>query len=327
VLYRRPHGQEPFTSTEVRLFGPAKFVEAPDHTLWVSGYGITGVKKPPPPFVDLNHIDALGKRLPGPLVEDDATDVAIAADGALWVSHEGSGLRRLRAGEMKGVAVKEETDSPDTFSVSDGLTNTGYRTLLRDREGNIWSSGARGVDRFQRATMESAIPAAMNGLWSVCIAPDRDIWLSLYEGFLGVFRNHRLFRLNDRKDRPVEIGYVGTYSLECDRNGSIWLMGAGGIGKLTTIASKKFLGFQDTGVTTTATGFTAWQYYRIIGYLRVPMDLRRTESGRTKTACGSSFLRLRESREFGRSGWMRGTTCIWDRQVDKSSSSNHAVTV
>jgi signal transduction histidine kinase/streptogramin lyase len=233
LLYRRPHGQEAFTATEVLLFGPAKFKEAPDHTLWIAGYGIPGVKKPPPPFADLSHIDALGKRLPNPLLkEDDATDVAVAADGTLWVSHDGSGLQRLRAGEIKGIAVKEETDSPDTFGVSDGLTNTGFQKLLRDRDGNIWSSGDRGIDRFQQATLLAAVPAAMNGLWSVCIAPDGDVWLSRYEGFLGVFREHRLFQLKDRKDRPMEVGYASTYSMQCDGNGNVWFLGTGGVGEV-----------------------------------------------------------------------------------------------
>jgi ligand-binding sensor domain-containing protein len=152
VLYRRPRGHAAFTSTEVQLFGPAKFEEAPDHTHWIVGYGLLGLKKPPPPFVDLNHIDALGNRLPSPLVEDDATDVAIAADGALWVSHGLNGLERLRAGEMKGIALKEETDSPDTFSMSDGLTNAVYRKLLRDRDGNIWSSGVSRSVSLRTAT-------------------------------------------------------------------------------------------------------------------------------------------------------------------------------
>jgi hypothetical protein len=61
-----------------------------------------------------------------------------------------------------------------------------------------------------------------------------DVWLSLYEGFgfLGVFRNHRLIRLKDQTDRPVEVGYAGTWSLLCDKNGNVWLPGYGGIGEV-----------------------------------------------------------------------------------------------
>ena len=228
MLYRRARGTEGFTSTEIPVFAPAKFKEAPDHTIWVAGYGPVGDKPRRPagqqPEVGLKHIDPLGKRLPNPLIaNDDVTALVPDADGALWVSHAGSGLQRLRAGEMSGARDEDEADSPDAFGVADGLTTTGFRQLLRDRDGNIWSAGGRGIDRFQPATMLAAVPAAMNGWWSECVAPDNDVWLSLFDGFFAVIRNHRLIRLKDQNS---------TGSLLCDKNDKVWLQFNGGIAQV-----------------------------------------------------------------------------------------------
>jgi signal transduction histidine kinase/ligand-binding sensor domain-containing protein len=215
-LYRRPHGQREFTSTGVSVFGPAELEEAPDQTIWIGGYTQPGVKPKQsagqPPDVGLKHIDASGKRLPNPRTKDDVNALAVDSDGALWVSHLEGGLQRLRAGERNGTAAEEETDSPDLFGTSDGLTTTGFRHLLRDRDGNIWSTGGRGVDRFQHATMVGAVPSAINGIWSVCAAPQGDVWLSRFEGFFAVIRNHRLIRF---KDQP------GVAALLCEKNGKV----------------------------------------------------------------------------------------------------------
>jgi signal transduction histidine kinase/ligand-binding sensor domain-containing protein len=223
LLYRRARSQEAFTSAGIAVYGPAKFEEAQDHTIWIAGYSPMGVKPllPPgqPPEVGLKHIDQSGKRLANPVTKFDVTDVAAGLDGSLWVSHVDAGLQRLRDWEMKGTAGKDD-DSPDAFEVSDGLTTTGYRALLRDRDGNIWSAGGRGLDRFQVATMAPVVPGAINGLWSFCLAPNGDVWLSLFDGYFAVMRQHRLIRLKDQ---------TSTGSLLCSKDGSVLLRGNGGI--------------------------------------------------------------------------------------------------
>jgi signal transduction histidine kinase/ligand-binding sensor domain-containing protein len=222
VLYRRSESRTEFKSTEIPVFGPAKFEEANDHSIWIAGYSPMGVRpKQPagqPPEFGLKHVDALGKRLLNPLTEDDASDIAESSDGTLWVSHTQSGLQRLRMWEMNGTLSRHSSDPTDAFGISDGLVTTGFRVLLRDRDGNIWSAGGRGLERFQPATMLAALPQAINGNWSVCVGSGGDVWLSLYDGFFAVIREHRLIRL---KDQPA------TGSMVCSKDGSVRLLGHG----------------------------------------------------------------------------------------------------
>jgi signal transduction histidine kinase/ligand-binding sensor domain-containing protein len=227
LLYRRAKGQTEFLDTEIPVYGHAKLEEGLDHSIWIAGYSPVGpsLKQPmdQPPEVCLKHVNQFGKRLPNPQIVDDASDVVAASDGSVWLSHVGSGLQRLRPEEMADRTMKRSSDSPDLYGMSDGLVSPGYRELLRDRDGNIWVGGARGLDRFQKAILLPIIPNAIAGEWSVCTSPNGDVWLAVFDGFRAVVRGRRVIRLKDEK---------GVAALQCNKDGTVRQLDNSGIAEI-----------------------------------------------------------------------------------------------
>lgn len=213
-LYRRAQGQEAFQSCEVPVYGPANLQEGLDHSVWIAGSKPATVPTQhagQPPEVGLKRVDRFGKRLPNPLPKSDVNNMVVARDGSVWLSHTEAGLQRLRPAEFEGRSG--DGDPPDLYGVSDGLTTTGFRGLLLDRDGNIWISGGKGLDRFQHATLVPAVPNAINGGWSFCVAPNDDVWVTVFDDFRAIIRNGRLLRR--LKDLP------GIQAMLCEKDGTV----------------------------------------------------------------------------------------------------------
>jgi signal transduction histidine kinase len=227
MLYRRFRGNERFTSTGIPVYGARRLREGQDHSIWIIS---SGPPKPvtlpgQPPVVGFMRVDQFGKRLPNPDVHgNDITNLVIGADGSVWVSHTQSGLQRLRPWEMRGKPLKGDADPSDVFDVSDGLTTTGYRQLLRDRDGNIWVAGGRGLARFQRAIMVPVVKNGIGGWWSVCASPDGDLWLAVLDGYFAVMRGDHLARLKD---------HFGIASILCHEDGRVRLLDWDGIAEVS----------------------------------------------------------------------------------------------
>jgi ligand-binding sensor domain-containing protein/two-component sensor histidine kinase len=225
VLYRRFRGEVKFTSTGTPVYGARRFAEGQDHSIWIISDGPSKPVRPAGqlPVVGLMHVDRFGNRLPNPLTHEDVTNAVIAADGSVWLSHTQGGLQRLRPWEIKGKPPKGEADPPDIFDVSDGLTTTGFRQLLLDRDGDIWVAGGRGLDRFQRATMVPVVKNAIGGWWSVCASRGSNIWLTVVDGYRAIIKKDLLVRLKDREDIS---------SILCEKNGEVHLLDGEGIAEI-----------------------------------------------------------------------------------------------
>jgi len=232
LLYRRSAHEKKFVATDIPVYDGAKFgagavfdakiTEGQDRSIWIISSGPVGVPLKQPSDAGLKHLDALGKLLPGPLTKDDVNDIAAGDDGSLWLSHVKSGVEVLKASQISGPFRKIESTARDFFSVDDGLENEGDRALLRDRDGNIWIGGTKGLERFQNATLVPVLPKAKSGLWSVCAAPNGDVWLSLFGSFSGVVRNDHITRLKDQ--------LIG--GLACGKDGKVRVFGNRGIGEI-----------------------------------------------------------------------------------------------
>lgn len=106
------------------------------------------------------------------------SDALLDRGGALWVVGE-SGVDRLRwPGNPPGKMppVREHAGR------ADGLTSDSANNLLEDREGNVWLSTAKGLDRFT-VTALTPIPLPGNVSFpSIAIAADGHPWVaSMFE--------------------------------------------------------------------------------------------------------------------------------------------------
>jgi signal transduction histidine kinase/ligand-binding sensor domain-containing protein len=218
VLYRRPSGQRLFSPTGIHAEGATKVAEAEDHTLWVIGQ----IPKTGRPArgVDLQHIDQSGERLPCPPVAGELTDVLPALDGSLWLSNAGEGLLRLPGAAVDG--RKYVTEVPQRYSLRDGLASAQEYALLNDPDGNVWVGGVSGLDRFEHATLVSAVGGAKSGFWYTCANPQGDVWAAEEkQGLLLSFSDGRVNQIPGAD-------YVG--GLFCGLDRKVWLMDRWGAG-------------------------------------------------------------------------------------------------
>jgi len=65
------------------------------------------------------------------------------------MSAESHGIKRVRFPErLERRRLIRDSIELESFSARDGLTNDEAGEILEDREGNIWVSSSKGLDRF-----------------------------------------------------------------------------------------------------------------------------------------------------------------------------------
>src|SRR5262249_40490666 len=94
-------------------------------------------------------------------------------DGGLWIGTSVRGLVHVRQGRT------------DVFARSDGLSGDDVYALFEDREGNIWVSTSRGLDRFRDlavVTIDVNQGMSNDQVVAVLAARDGGIWLATLSG-------------------------------------------------------------------------------------------------------------------------------------------------
>jgi signal transduction histidine kinase/ligand-binding sensor domain-containing protein len=224
ALYLRARGEEKFKLTPVRVSRSFRFVEGTDRTVWVAAAAITvevtTSSNSHSASVTLKHIDHVGNPLPDPVTHGVVSDVVSASDQSIWVSYTKGGVQRLPPDGAEAGNQSSVPGSQDLYGVADGLTTTGFRSFLRDRDGQIWIAGGRGLDKFKYATMVPVVANAINGWWSFCIAPNGETWVTIVDGFRAKIREDRLTRLEDRPNIA---------SILCSADGGVHMLTGDGI--------------------------------------------------------------------------------------------------
>ena len=137
-------GARRFQPTGIRVGQVLQIRHAPSGKLWMAE---TTRSVRPIPLSD--------KRLP-----PDSTEVHVGSsgilfdnNGALWITTVGDGVRRAPAPELLQENVEEFSSAVESFTAKDGLSDDYVRTILQDREGNIWVGTNSGLDRFRKTNV------------------------------------------------------------------------------------------------------------------------------------------------------------------------------
>jgi signal transduction histidine kinase len=182
LVYRRSKNDSTFAATDIHVYGPAKFCESRDHTLWVIG------QRTPPATASLQHINSSGQRIFAPRVNGQLSDIALGSDDSIWIQTD-LGLRRLRKDEIDPEPYSRSEPAPDLFELRTGVSDVQVQALLRDGDGNIWVGGMGGLDRFEHANLVSAIVPSHIDIWLACVGAQGDVWASTGDGHLFSIRN------------------------------------------------------------------------------------------------------------------------------------------
>lgn len=134
-------GSKSFKPTGIRTGGIPKIDQARNGQLWMSEYS-----RPLRPLVFPNQHPAVGQ----PEIRVHAIKFLFDREGSLWLTVPLDGIRRLRIPEQLGSRKIEDGDPElESFNTQNGLSDNNATNLLEDREGNIWVSSNKGLDRFR----------------------------------------------------------------------------------------------------------------------------------------------------------------------------------
>nr|ACN18082.1 two-component system sensor protein [uncultured bacterium BLR5] len=209
-----PRGAKSFQQTGLHTVGVPRIAQANDGRLWITEWR--------------KHIRTM-PAVNGMLAANDA-EIGVEAvslyfdrAGSLWMSDYRDGVKRVRFPER--LAGKLSGDSPEveSFGASDGLTSNTAFNFLEDREGNVWASSSKGLDRFSyRPFISLELPAPYSNL-TLLPGESGEVWVAT------TIRNS-LLRVSGEKifkeGGPMEVASVFR-----DSGGTAWWGNSGGIWK------------------------------------------------------------------------------------------------
>jgi signal transduction histidine kinase/ligand-binding sensor domain-containing protein len=210
-----PRGSKSFQQTGAKTIGVPQITQDKDGRLWMTEWG-----KPARPVpIDGQEIAAEDIK-----IHDEPYKLLFARDGSLWMAVESDGLKRVRYPER----LKKRNLAPgflefESFNARDGLSDNTAGNILEDREGNIWVSTTKGLDRFSRSNFVSVkLPPTYVKL-TLLTGENGDIWVA------SAMRNH-LLRISGEKiiKQSALMEFSSVYR---DHGGTVWWGSNGGIWK------------------------------------------------------------------------------------------------
>lgn len=210
-----PRGAKSFQQTGLRTLGVPEIAQANDGRLWITQWR-KHVRTMPFITGALAASDAE--------IEVEAVSVFFDRAGSVWMSDYRDGVKRVRFPERlaKGSLTR---DSPEieSFGASDGLTSNTAFNFLEDREGNVWASSSKGLDRFSsRPFISVELPAPYSNL-TLLTGESGEVWVAT------TVRNS-LLRVSGEKI-VKEGGPMEVASVFRDSGGTTWWGNSEGIWK------------------------------------------------------------------------------------------------
>jgi len=207
-----------FERAGVRVEGDSgEFIESPDARTW---------------YVDDAGVHSLPAQGAGSLRAPSTnarTSFATLIDraGSLW--RIGESIKRLPFDRSRNELSFDDYPTPDRFTTKEGLSDALTRSMLEDREGNVWVGTAGGLDRF-RATNVHALPPPMNESGGHALAPAENgaIWIGS-DAYLLRSSLDGLWKFDGRLRRISVPGNTSVTAVDVDAEGKLWIAGPEGV--------------------------------------------------------------------------------------------------
>jgi signal transduction histidine kinase/ligand-binding sensor domain-containing protein len=195
-----------------------QFIESPDGRVW---------------YADDAGIHALPGQNAGQLRAATSNTITsfvtlIDRTARVWRVQK-STVQRLPFDLSRNELLFKDHTAPDTFSTRDGLSEGVAKTILEDREGNIWVTTGGGVDRF-RPTNVHRLPAEVGELGSQALAPAENgsVWIGADCGLCSSALDG-LWKFDGRLKRIPVPGIGRVTAIDLDASGKAWIAGPEGV--------------------------------------------------------------------------------------------------
>lgn len=209
-----------FQPAGIRVEGvdTGEFIESPDGRSWYANE--TGIHAVPAQSAGSPRADIGNAR----------TSFVTLIDrlGGIWRVGE-SKLRRVPFDLSRGALLFNDHPDADSFSAKDGLSAGAVKTILEDREGNVWIATSSGIDRF-RPTNVHRLPPEVGELGSHALAPAEhgSVWIGSFEGLTRSSLDG-LWKFDGRLKRIPVPGITRVTAVDADADGKLWIAGAEGV--------------------------------------------------------------------------------------------------
>ncbi len=212
VVYYKPSTIAHALRTTIPVGVEPHFAQTSDGTLWLadlSGKTLRG------------RLRAMKADMAHPVsveLSRDENRLFPSSDGSLWVLPAAKGLVRIRVLSTTRLIAYDNSRSPalsfDFFNASHGLSSDTITAAIEDAEGNIWTAGVRGLDRFQHPRMNPLPLRAPNGeLPAIDADSEGTLWIGVPASGLYSLRGEKLRLEYGKRD------YLGVF---CGPDHLLW---------------------------------------------------------------------------------------------------------
>jgi ligand-binding sensor domain-containing protein len=195
-----------------------QFIESPDGRAW---------------YTDDAGIHALPAQnsVPPRATSSNASTSAVTLidhSGSVWRIGE-SKVRRFPFEPARGELLFKDRPDSDSLTARDVLSDSTVKTILEDREGNVWIATSGGVDRF-RSTRVHVLPPAASALNSHALAPAENgsVWIGANCGLCSSPLDG-LWKFDGRLKRMPVPGLTSVTAVDVDAHGTLWFAGPEGV--------------------------------------------------------------------------------------------------
>jgi ligand-binding sensor domain-containing protein len=213
-------GDSLFHRTGLHFTAAVGFLESPDGRMWYAdGVGIHAL---PDQMRTSPRQSSINARRSYTALFDDTGDIWCITRGvAHWPAASVSNMQKL---------FLEGDQAADTFTPKDGLSNVTGKTMMQDREGNIWVSTQGGLDRFRRPNVVR-LPTVPDSAIALAAAEDGNIWIGTSWGNTPKSTDG-LWKYDGSLRRIAQYTAGAVTAIATDRRGVLWVGGRQGIWRI-----------------------------------------------------------------------------------------------
>ncbi len=219
-----PRGERSFRQTGIRTVGVPQITQDKRGRLWMTEWSKS-----------VRTIPIAGRETAadGAEIRAEAEKLLFDRDGGLWMTVGSEGIKRLRFPDrLENRKLNRDDPQLESFTADDGLTGNTADSLFEDREGNVWVSSTKGLDRFRHSHLVPVnLPAGYRGL-TLLAGDGGDVWAA------SASENPLLRITGDQIIKQSAIMEVS--SLYHDQGKAVWWGGKGGIWKQTQARFEHF---------------------------------------------------------------------------------------